>query len=78
MRITIIDGHPDPSKERFCHALASAYADGATQAGHDVVIICGHSSDLRKRRILAARRMIAMAAIANPLMQVRRAGRLRL
>jgi len=39
MRITIIDGHPDPSKERFCHALAAAYADGATQAGHDVRLI---------------------------------------
>lgn len=36
MRITIIDGHPDPAKERFCHALAAAYAAGATQAGHDV------------------------------------------
>lgn len=39
MRISIIDGHPDPSKERFCHALAAAYADGATQAGHDVRVI---------------------------------------
>lgn len=36
MRITIIDGHPDPAKERFCHALAAAYAAGAAQAGHEV------------------------------------------
>lgn len=36
MRIIIIDGHPDPAKERFCHALAAAYAAGATQSGHDV------------------------------------------
>jgi putative NADPH-quinone reductase len=36
MHIVIIDGHPDPSKERFCHALAAAYADGASAAGHQV------------------------------------------
>ena len=35
-RITIIDGHPDPSPDRYIHALAAAYADGATQAGHAV------------------------------------------
>jgi len=35
-KITIIDGHPDPAPERLCHALADAYADGATQAGHEV------------------------------------------
>jgi putative NADPH-quinone reductase len=39
MHIAIIDGHPDPSKERFCHALAAAYAAGATQSGHDVRIL---------------------------------------
>jgi len=36
MRIAIIDGHPDRSKERFCHALAAAYAEGARQSSHDV------------------------------------------
>lgn len=36
MRITIIDGHPDPAKERFCHAIAAAYEAGATQSGHEV------------------------------------------
>lgn len=35
-RITIIDGHPDPSPKRFCHALAEAYAVAATAAGHEV------------------------------------------
>jgi len=35
-RILIIDGHPDPGKGRFCHALADAYASGARSAGHEV------------------------------------------
>ena len=35
-RITIIDGHPDPDRDRFCHALADAYAEAAQAAGHDV------------------------------------------
>ncbi len=35
-RIVVIDGHPDPARERFCHALAGAYADAAEAAGHQV------------------------------------------
>jgi putative NADPH-quinone reductase len=35
-RIVIIQGHPDPSPDRFCQALADAYAAGATEAGHRV------------------------------------------
>jgi len=35
-RITIVQGHPDPAGDRFCHALASAYPNGARQAGHEV------------------------------------------
>lgn len=35
-RILIIDGHPDSDPGRFCHALADAYAKGATGAGHEV------------------------------------------
>lgn len=35
-RIVIIDGHPDSSPERFCHALADAYAAGAAAGGHSV------------------------------------------
>ncbi len=34
MNITIIDGHPDRRKERFCHALVNAYSEGARRAGH--------------------------------------------
>ena len=35
-RVLIIDGHPDPDRKRFCHALAEAYAAGAAAAGHEV------------------------------------------
>jgi putative NADPH-quinone reductase len=35
-RITIIDGHPDPDSDRYCHALAGAYASGAAEATHAV------------------------------------------
>lgn len=35
-RITIIQGHPDPAGDRFCHALADAYATGAKAAGLEV------------------------------------------
>lgn len=35
-RILIIQGHPDPSPERLCRALAGAYAEGARAAGHEV------------------------------------------
>jgi putative NADPH-quinone reductase len=35
-KITIIQGHPDPAENRFCHALADAYAAGAKATGHEV------------------------------------------
>lgn len=35
-RIVVIDGHPDPQPERFVHALAKSYCDGARAAGHEV------------------------------------------
>ena len=38
-RIAIIQGHPDPSGNHFCHALAEAYVRGATDAGHLVQTI---------------------------------------
>ena len=38
-RITIIQGHPDPSDQRFGYALAEAYAQGAKEAGHEVRLI---------------------------------------
>ena len=34
--IVIIQGHPDPAGDRFCHALADAYAAGAEAAGIEV------------------------------------------
>ena len=35
-RIAIIQGHPDPAGHHLLHALADAYADGATRSGHEV------------------------------------------
>lgn len=35
-RILIIDGHPDPDRARYIHALADAYAAGANQSGYPV------------------------------------------
>jgi putative NADPH-quinone reductase len=35
-RVVIIQGHPDPAGNRFCHALADAYAEGAVFGGHEV------------------------------------------
>jgi len=35
-RILILQGHPDPAGGHFGHALAQAYADGASAAGHQV------------------------------------------
>lgn len=37
--ILIIQGHPDPEQEHFCHALASAYGEGASGAGHELRLI---------------------------------------
>ena len=37
--ICIIDGHPDASRERLCHALTQSYADGAEAGGHKVTQI---------------------------------------
>lgn len=39
MKITIVDGHPDKSDGRFCHALAAAYSDGAKIGGHETKLI---------------------------------------
>src|SRR5436190_9119332 len=35
-RIVIIQGHPDPARNRLCHLLADAYAAGAGAGGHSV------------------------------------------
>ncbi|MEP7350783.1 MAG: hypothetical protein ABI668_12660 [Sphingorhabdus sp.] len=34
--VAVIDAHPDPDPARYVHALATTYADGAQEAGHDV------------------------------------------
>jgi putative NADPH-quinone reductase len=38
-KITIIQGHPDSSRQHLCHALADAYAEGAALAGHSITRI---------------------------------------
>jgi putative NADPH-quinone reductase len=35
-RVLLIQGHPDASRAHFCHALADAYAAGASAAGHEI------------------------------------------
>jgi len=35
-RIAIIQGHPDPAGHHLLHAMADAYAEAATAAGHQV------------------------------------------
>jgi putative NADPH-quinone reductase len=37
--ILVIDGHPDASPERYCHALAQAYVEGAQSGGHSASLI---------------------------------------
>lgn len=35
-RVALIQGHPDPAGGHLDHALADAYAEGATRAGHEL------------------------------------------
>ena len=35
-KILIIQGHPDPSHDHLCHALADSYQKGALEAGYEV------------------------------------------
>ena len=37
--ILILQGHPDPAGGHLGHALAQAYADGASEAGHRVTVL---------------------------------------
>ncbi len=37
--IAIIQGHPDPEGNHFCHALAKAYLTGAESSGHNIKLI---------------------------------------
>lgn len=45
-RIVLINGHPDPRPERYCTALATAYAEAAATAGHTVTRIDVAACDL--------------------------------
>ena len=38
-RILVIQGHPDPTERHLGHALAQAYSEGATAAGHIARVI---------------------------------------
>lgn len=46
-KIVIIDGHPDKAQDRYCHALAESYTDGALEAGHEVSRINIAEEDIR-------------------------------
>jgi putative NADPH-quinone reductase len=35
-KLVVIQGHPDPSGNRLCHALAASYIAGARSGGHNV------------------------------------------
>lgn len=52
MKIAIIQGHPDSRAGHFCNALASAYADGADSAGHELRLIdvAGQPFDLLRSK----------------------------
>ena len=80
-RILIIDGHPDPDRARFVHALADAYADGAALrhevrridlAGLDIPLIRSQS-EWMETAPPPARRMAFMSALDCTRGDVRRA-----
>lgn len=52
--IVVIDGHPDRARNHFVNAISDAYADGAREAGHDVVRIDVTSLDFELLRDPAA------------------------
>lgn len=35
-KILVIQGHPDPFAEHYCHALAKAFSEGAHEVGHEL------------------------------------------
>lgn len=52
-KILIIDGHPDAARERLCHALAEAYAEGALEAGNEIRLITLAETDVKFLRTAA-------------------------
>jgi putative NADPH-quinone reductase len=49
-RVCIIQGHPTAGGGHFCHALAEAYSQSATTAGHEVRTLCVGELDFRLLR----------------------------
>src|SRR5437868_6140112 len=75
-RIAIIDGHPDPDRKRFVHALADAYAEGAS-ACHEVERIDVATLDFPLIRSAADWQTgTPVGAIADAQAAIRRAGHL--
>jgi len=74
-RVFIIDGHPDPSRERFCHAGAKAYGDAAEKAGHaverlthsgmDIFFLCSKAEWEEGQGIIAAGRAQSVESIGS-------------
>jgi len=67
-RIVIIQGHPDPASDHFCHALARSYRDGAIAEGHEVRTIDVAGLDfpvLRSKREWEAEPLPASLALAQ-------------
>ncbi len=59
--ICLINGHPDPSPERFCAAICSAYEAAAREAGHAVTRV-----DLGAMDVPMLASAAEMAAAAPP------------
>ena len=38
-RVLIVQAHPDNSQRHLCHALADAYAEGASSGGHELRVL---------------------------------------
>lgn len=52
-RILIVDGHPDPARQRLCHALAEAYIEGARSTGKETRLITVAEADFPLLRTAA-------------------------
>lgn len=50
-RLLVVNGHPDPSPERFCAALCDSYAQGAQAAGSLVKRLDAASVDTGHRQV---------------------------
>lgn len=64
-RTVIVDGHPDADRARFVHALADAYAGGASQAGHAIRRVEAATIDIPVLRSRSDWEALPPAAIAQ-------------